>query len=95
MNNVDAVRNDLAAKLKNKTYAEMRKAYDYGNDPVNGFSLEDIVDSFAVGSGWRYTLIFRRGTEMYAMQCGFNSFDTNRLHKVKRRAVTVYKYDRV
>lgn len=95
MNNVDAVRNDLAAKLKNKTYAEMRKAYDHGNDPVNGFSLEDIVDSFAVGSGWRYTLIFRRGNEMYAMQCGFNSFDTNRLHKVKRRAVTVYKYDRV
>ena len=46
MNNVDAVRNDLAAKLKNKTYAEMRKAYDRGNDPVNGFSLEDIVDSY-------------------------------------------------
>ena len=89
---IDPIKQELVDGLKKTDQRRIRKAYDQGLDAVPGYSLEDILDTFAVDTGWKYVAVFARDGRMFAFRYGPRQYDPGSLREVRRVAKTVYDY---
>lgn len=89
---IDPIKQDLVDGLKKIDQRRIREAYDQGMDAVPGYSLEDVLDTFAVYTGWKYVAVFARNGRMFAFRYGPRQYDPGSLREVRRVAKTTYDY---